>query len=196
MALDQHLVITGDGVGAVAKGALRRAVGVHDDVAPVEHVTREIREYATVGDLEPRPVVVERSRHLHRHAMLAREGHTDRFAKTFGLVVTGARTGTRDVTAVILGRGDGLRRWIAIDLARGVEQESVDRYAALGLAHAVIEQIAQSVDVGVYRLQGMLAVIDRRSNTRGMDDVPEVADVRRQRLDHILAHQREIRIAL
>jgi hypothetical protein len=121
--------------------------------------------------------------------------HADRLAEALGLVVAGARAGARDEAAVVFRGRDRVGRWVAVDLAGRVEQEALHRPAALLLLDAVVQQVAQAVDVGVDRLQRVLAVVRRRCNAGGVDDPVEVRHVGRQRLDQVVALHREVRRA-
>ena len=175
-ALDQHLVVAGDRVGDVAERARRRAVGEHHDVAAGEDVAGEVGDHAAVGDLQARAVVVERPRHGHRQAVLPGEVDAERLAVALGLVVAGPRAGAGDVAAVVFGRRDVAGSRVAVDLAAGEEQEAPHGRPALpALRAGVVEQVAQAVDVGVHRPDRVAAVVGRRGDRRGVDDVLEVA---------------------
>src|SRR6266853_1532447 len=92
-AAHQHLEIPCDGVGRVAERALRFAIGEHDDVAPRENVLGEVRDHASVSDLQSWTVVVERPSHAHWNPLLLRVHHAQRLAESFGFVVACPRAG-------------------------------------------------------------------------------------------------------
>jgi hypothetical protein len=142
----------------------------------------------------PGPVVVERARDPHRQALVLREGHAERLAEALALVVARARAGAGHVAAVRLGRRDRVRRRVAVDLARGVEEEAGERPPRVALGDRVVEEIAEAVDVGVDALHGLRAVVHRGGDARRVDHVVEVAHVLRQRLDHVVAREREVGI--
>src|SRR5262249_44665657 len=155
----EDLVIAGDRIRRVAESPLWRAVGEHDDVAAREHVAREVRDDAAVGDLEARAVVVERARHLDRDAFLLRVRNADRLAEALRLVVAGARPGAGNVAAISLRRRDRVRGGVPVDLARRIEEEGFDGPAGGSFRDRVVEQVPEAVDIRVDALEGLRAVV-------------------------------------
>src|SRR5205809_147866 len=128
--------------------------------------------------------------------MLTSEVNAKGFTVPFRLIVTGAGPGAGDVATIGFRRGDAVPGGIAVYLAAGIVQDSFDRLALLFLRQAVVEQEAQTVDVGVHRFDGELAVVSRRSDRSSMDQVFNVAQRCRQRLSDIMFQQSKIRVLL
>ena len=118
--------------------------------------------------------------------------HAEGLAIALCLVVAGAGARARDVAAVGLGRGNVLGRRIAVDLAAREEQEASH---ALAPPPSVLKQRAEPVDVRVHRLDRVLAVVRRRRDGCGVDDVIKIPHPLGQRSRHIVAHQGERGIA-
>src|SRR5215510_6838313 len=170
-AAHQYFEIPRNGVGCVAERTLRFPIGEHDDVAPRENVLGEVRDYAPIGYFQTRTVVVERPRHAHRNVLVLGIHDTQRFTESLRLVVTRPRTSARHVASVVLRGGDRRGGWIAIDLARRIEQEAAYGAPRIALGHRVVQQISQPVDVSIDALERLGTIVDWRGDAGGMNDI-------------------------
>src|SRR5690606_6354552 len=89
--------------------------------------------------------------------------------KALRLVIAGAWTGAGNEAAIRLGRRDRIRRRISVYLTRRIEQKPLDRSLPLRLPHAVLEEIPQTVDVGIDGLERVFPIERRRGNTGGVN---------------------------
>ena len=98
----------------------------------------------------------------------ARKGNAQGLAQALRLIVAGTRARAAHEARKVLARGNPLLRRVAVDLARGEEQETLDAGRL-----RVAEQAAQADHVGVDGLDRKAAVEGGRGNGRRMDDVVE-----------------------
>ena len=167
----------------IAEGTGLLAFAIDGDVLSLQGLHDEVGNHASIIRQHAWAVGVENTHDTNINLILTMVVEEQGLRAALAFVVARADTDGIDIAPIAFGLWMDI--WVAIDLGGGgLKDSGID---ALGQAEA----INRAHDGGLGGLDWIVLVVHRR---RGASEVVDLVDLQFERIDHIVAHQLEIRV--